>query len=117
MSTDYTKFQMSSERSSQKVLLQGTGTINVPSLSSAGEVWSTATIPHGFGSDKLLAQVSTLGVDPSPQMIPWQSNDGRIVQWLSIDSKNLYITVNSNDSSGFGSPGFSVTYHYRILIP
>lgn len=117
MSTDFTKIQLSSSASSNKVLKEGSGTISVATLPGAGETQSTATIPHGFGSDNLLPQVTTIGGGTDGVIIPWQSNDSRGTQYVRIDSTNLYITVTSMDVSGLGAPGYVVTYYYRILIP
>lgn len=117
MSTDFTKIQLSSSASSNKVLKENSGTITVAALGGAGETQSTATIPHGFGSDILIPQVTTIGAGTDGTIIPWQSNDSRVTQYTRIDSTNLYITIISMDVSGLGAPGFVVTYYYRLLIP
>jgi hypothetical protein len=117
MSTDFSKIQMLSSASSNKVLLEGSGTLSVNSLGTSGETHTTATIAHNFGSDNLLFQVSTNGGPTDGVMLPWESSDSRIIQYASIDDTNLYITVNSNDSSGYGAGAFTITYYYRVLIP
>lgn len=117
MSVDYTKIQLSSAASSNKVLKEGSGSISVAALGGAGETQSTATVPHGFGSDILIPQVTTVGGGTDGVIIPWQSNDGRATQYIRLDSTNLYITIISYDISGLGAPGFTATYYYRILIP
>jgi hypothetical protein len=117
MSTDFSKILMLSSASSNKVLLEGSGTLSVASLGGSGQTHTTVTIPHNFGSDNLLFQVSTNGGPTDGVMLPWESNDSRVIQYASIDDTNLYITVNSNDSSGSGSNAFSIDYFYRILVP
>lgn len=117
MSTDFTKIQLSSSASSNKMLKEGSGTISVGALAGAGETQSTATIPHGFGSDILIPQVTTTGGGTDGVIIPWESNDSRVTQYLRLDSTSLYITVISEDVSGLGSPAFVVTYYYKLLIP
>lgn len=117
---DLTKIQMSSDASSNKVFLENTnspGTITVAALAGAGETQSTAIIPHDFGSDVLIPQVTTIGAGTDGTVIPWESNDGRIIQYIRLDSNNLYITIISSDSGGGGALGFTVTYYYRLLIP
>ncbi len=117
MTINYADIIMSSKASSNKVLLEGSGTLSVAALSGAGETHTIATIPHNYGSSDLLFQVSTNGGPTNGVMLPWESNDGRIRQWASVDATNLYITVNSNDSSGSGASAFTISYFYRILIP
>lgn len=117
MSINYADIIMSSNSSSNKVLLEGSGTLSVAALPGAGETHTIATIAHNYGSDDLLFQVSTNGGPTNGVMLPWESNDGRNIQWASIDSTNLYITVNSNDSSGSGAPAYTINYYYRILVP
>lgn len=112
-----TNIQFSSGNSSNKLLKEGTGQVTVPNLPAAGDVHATATIAHNFGNDNLLFQVATTSSDQTNIVLPWESNDGRAIHFASIDANNLYITVNHNDSSGFGYPGNVVTYYYRILIP
>lgn len=117
MSIDFNKIQLSSNASSLKVLLQGSGSFAVPALAAAGNVVGSATIPHGFSSDNLLFQVATNGASTSGTILPWESNDGRNLQYARLDAINLYIYCISNDGSGLGAPGFTITYFYRILIP
>lgn len=117
MSIDYSKLQLLSDASSNKVLLEGSGTLTVAALSGSGQTHTTATISHGFSSDNLLFQVSTNGGPTNGVMLPWESNDSRIIQYASVDSTNLYITVISYDGSGYGAQAFTITYFYRILVP
>lgn len=117
MSVDFTKLRLSSTASSNKVLLSGTGSFSVAALAGAGETFSSATIPHGYSSDNLLFQVTTVGGGTDGVILPWQSNDGRVTQYARLDSTNLYIFCISSDASGLGSAGFTITYYYRILIP
>jgi hypothetical protein len=111
------KLSLSSSASSLKVLDEGTGTLVIPALPAYGDVHGIVTIPHGFASDDLLFQVSTNGGPSSGVMLPWQSNDGRSFQYAYLDSTNLYIVAEANDSAGFSSPSTTLTYFYRILIP
>lgn len=118
--TDFSKLQMSSQASSNKVFKQGNGSFNVAALAAAGEVAGSATIPHGFGSDKLIFQVSAttdLAGTSNQTTLPWQSNDGRVLVYAYIDTVNLYIIRINSDSSGFGFPAATVTYTYRLLVP
>lgn len=118
MSVDYSKIQLLSSASSNKILLQGSGTFNVPALSGAGEIFAGPTIPHGFGSSDLIYQVSTIsGATTDRVVLPWGSNDGRITQFAAIEVANLVIYFISSDSSGLGAPAYSVSYVYRILVP
>lgn len=114
---DYTKIQLVSAASSNKVLKEGSGGFVVPALGGIGDVFGSATIPHGFNSDNLLCQVTTTGGGIDSVMLPWQSNDGRVTQYTALDSTNLYITVISSDSGGGGALSFAINYYYRILIP
>lgn len=118
---DYTKIQRTSAASSNKVLLQGSGSVSVTALAAAGETTATATIPHGYNSDQLLFQVMVSGSTPgavvNPTTLPWSSSDNRLIIYAALDSANLYIGVNSNDSSGFGAPARTIDYSYRLLVP
>jgi hypothetical protein len=117
MSVDYTKIQTLSAVSSNKIVLQGSGTFTVPALAGAGETFGVATIPHGFASDNLLYQVTTNSRAVTQAVLPWAPGDNRQIQYATIDSTNLYIYFISTDSSGFGEPAFTVNYVYRILAP
>lgn len=118
--TDFTKLQQSSKASSNKVLLQGSGQFSVANLPGAGEVFGIATIPHGYGSDRLIMQVAAtndIAGTTKPTTLPWESNDGRVIMYSYVDSTNLYIVRINNDSGGFGFPATTVSYTYRLLIP
>lgn len=121
MSTDFTKIQMASSASSNKVLKEGSGTFNVSALGGAGETFGSATIAHGFSTDNLLYQVAarsdTVGALIDETVLPWSSNDNRINMYARIDSTNLYIYCISSDSSGLGAPARTISYAYRVLIP
>jgi hypothetical protein len=117
MSTDFTKIQMSSSASSNKVLIQGTNNFSVAALAGAGETFGVGSVAHNFGSDNLLYQVSTTGGPTDGAVLPWSSNDGRIMMYARVDTINLYVFCISSDSSGFGAPGFNIVYYYRVLIP
>ncbi|CAB4132563.1 hypothetical protein UFOVP253_35 [uncultured Caudovirales phage] len=115
---DYTKIQMVSSSSSNKLVpLVNSDSFTLPALGGAGEVTATATIPHGFGSDNLLFQVSADGATTSGVILPWQSNDGRISLYADVDATNLYVTGISSDSSGFGAPAYTIIFYYRVLVP
>jgi hypothetical protein len=113
---DYSKLQMSSAASSNKVLLEGNGTFVVPNLPGPGSVFGSASIPHTFGSDKLLYQVTTNSTITVGAILPWQSNDGRILHYAQISSTELTIFAISS-SVGAAIPSYSIDYTYRILVP
>lgn len=120
MSIDFTKIQMLSSLSSNKVLMQGTGSFVVPALPGAGEVSATQTIAHNYGSDNLLFQVRcttdiTGTSGDSIFLLPWSSNDNSTIIYYFWDSTNLYITRNNNSFVSF--PATTVSYSYRILVP
>lgn len=119
MTVDYSKLQMSTLASSNKVLLQGSGTIAVPNLPGTGQQAVIATIPHGYLNDQLLFQVSaTISLTGTNwTTLPYMSNDGRLIMWAYVDSTTLNIVINHNDSSGAGFPSSTVNYQYRVLIP
>lgn len=115
---DYSKVQMVSSASSNKLLpLINTGSFTLPALPGAGETTVTVPIPHNFGSDNLLFQVSADGASTSGTILPWESNDGRIILYADVDATNLYVTGISSDSSGLGAPAYNIIFYYRILVP
>jgi hypothetical protein len=118
MSVDYSKVQLISTASSNKVWLQGSGTFTVPALPGAGDTFGVATIPHGFSSDDLIHQVSTTSdASTGYVVLPWAPGDNRQIQYACVDATNLYIYFISTDSSGLGESGFTVNYVYRLLVP
>ena len=121
MTVDNTKLQLYSNQSSQKVLIEGSGTFTIPAAGAFGEATAYASIAHGFTSDNLLYQVSivgtTAGVLVDPVILPWESNDGTVILYASIDSTNLYITGIDSDTGGGGVPARPITYYYRVLVP
>lgn len=118
MSVDYTKLQLLSSSSSNKVLLQGSGTFTIAALGGIGAALGQATIPHGFTSDRLLWQVATFtNVTAEYVILPWESNDTRLNQFTNLDDTNLYIFGVSSDSSGLGAPAYTISYYYRLLVP
>lgn len=115
---DYEKAQLISTASSNKVFKEGSGTFTVPSLSGAGETFGGATIAHGFGTSDLIYQVTTTSSVVSGRVIlPWAPGDNRQIQFAAVDTIDLVIYFISTDSSGLGSPGFTVNYTYKLLIP
>lgn len=116
MAVDYTKIQMISKASSNKVVADDTGGFTIAGLGGAGEQNTTVTIPHGQGTTNIIPQVTVSVSGITNAVIPWQSNDGRLFFYVRWDSTNLYIVGNSN-SSGGAVPSRSVTYHYKILVP
>lgn len=118
---DYSKIQLFSGASSNKVLIEGNTSFSVAPLGGAGETFGSITIAHNFGSDNLLYQVAvnstTVGALINETVIPWSSNDGRLTCYARIDSTNLYVFTISSDSSGFGAPAFTVNVTYRVLVP
>ena len=117
MSVDLTKIQMLSSASSQKMWLQGTGSFTVPGLPGAGNTYGGVSIPHGFSTDNLIFQVATTGGPTSGVVLPWQSSDGRILQYAQVDGTNLSIYCISTSASSVATPGFTINYSYRLLIP
>lgn len=118
MSVDYSKIQLLSSASSNKVYKEGNGTFTVAALAGAGETFGGATIPHGFGTSNLLYQVTTLSsVSVNRKILPWAPGDNRQIQFAAVDTINLVIYFISTDSSGLGSPAFTVNYTYKILVP
>lgn len=117
---DWTKIQQFSTASSNKVWLQGTGTFNTAVLPGVGERLGSATIPHGYGSDNLIFQVSTttdISGTGTYTVLPWNSNDGRLFTYAYLDSTNLYIIRINSDISGFGFAATTTNYSYRLLVP
>lgn len=114
---DFSKLQLSSANSSNKIILQGSGSISVPALAGAGDTFGVATIPHGYSSNNLIFQVTTTGGTTDGVILPWSSNDGRMFQYASVDSTNLYIYAISADASGLGAPAYVIDYTYRVLVP
>lgn len=114
---DLVNTMLHSNYSSLKVLTEGTTTLNVPAAAAFGTAYGTATIPHGGNSDNLLFQVASSSGYVSGTILPWESNDARLLQYARLDSTNLYIVVRTKDSGGGGFPAFSVTLSYRVLIP
>lgn len=121
MTFDPTKVQMSSETTSLKILVEGNGSLTVPSASFGSPKSTTNTIIHNFGSTRLLWQVGFTiafsGGGTTPGIItPWGSADGQTVVVSTIDSKNLYITGQAQ-TVGSDTLPYTVTYSYRILVP
>ncbi len=114
---DFSKLELSSSSSSNKILLQDSGSFNVPALPGAGNTFGSVTIPHSYKSDNLIFQVTTTGGTTDGVTLPWSSNDGRMFQYASVDSNNLYIYTISADASGLGAPGYTINYTYRVLVP
>ena len=106
---------LSSEYSYLKVAKQGSGTITSTNLPGAGQTQTTVTIPHNLG-DNLIFQVG-VKITGASMILPWNSNDGRICLWASLDATNLYITVETSDSSGYGFPATTCDFYYRLMIP
>lgn len=114
---NYSKLQLAPTASSNKLAFSSTGSFTIPALPGAGETFGQAVIPHGLGTDNLLFQVSTMGGTTNGVFLPWESNDGRLTQYASVDNTNLTITGISEDASGLGAPAYTITYFVRILIP
>lgn len=118
MTVDQTNTQLMSDNSSLKILKEDSGTISVPNLPGAGDTFGAVTIPHEYGSDELLVQVwSSVGYSSGGTVLPFNSNDNRIIAYTKLDSVNLYIYIIHSDAGGFGFPASSHNYSYRILIP
>jgi len=103
--------------SSLKLLHEGSGEIHVPGNPGPGIQTGVATIPHGYGSSELLFQVATgSGYLGGGSVVPFYTNDGRLLMYGRIDSTNLYIVV-EYQSAGDGWDAFNQDYSYRIFIP
>ena len=107
---------LSSDASSNKLLLSGSGTINLPSGTNQSAI---ATIPHGYGDSNLIWQVvvkETDGTAFNNFVTPYYSNDTRLEGISYVDSTNLYVQI-TTQSSGSAWPATSWNYTYRILVP
>lgn len=100
-----------------KILAEGSGVFTIPAFAGIGEATGTATINHGYGSDELLFQVSTDGGFADGALIPWESADGRLIQYAKLNDTSLVIVGIDTDSSGSGQPARDITFYYRIFIP
>jgi hypothetical protein len=108
---------LNSTKSSLKLLKKGNGSYTMDGKVGAGKNYALATIPHGYGSSKLLFQVSSSSGYVAGTILPWESNDGRFLQYAKIDANNLYILGRFEDSGGAGWSAFNVDFSYRIYIP
>lgn len=120
--TDYKNMALSSSNSSNKVLMQGSGSFTVPNLPGLGTTSGSVTIPHGFESDNLIFQVSAttdIAGAGDYSFLPWGSNDARLSMYAYIDNdtSSLVIVSVHTDSSGFGYPAQTVNFTYRLIIP
>lgn len=105
--------QFDANASSLKLLASGTGTLSTAAGTSADV---TATIPHGYGSDKLLWQVAiTNGQTGQTYVTPLITSNGAYRLQSFMNSTNLLINVWF--SVGAANPAITWTYTYRILIP
>lgn len=111
--------QLSTNTSSQKVVQQGSGQFVTPELPGAGVTYGVATIPHPYGSNELIAEVqaSTDASGTNATTLPWASPDGRITEYVTVDSTDMKIYCIVEDISGFGAPARTVTYTYRLIAP
>lgn len=115
---DTNKTIISSDKSSTKLLKEGTGTFIVPSGGAYAKQYGMATIPHGYGSDKLFFQIGSGSAGyVTGTILPWFSNDGRLLLYGRLNKNNLYIIARMQDSGGSGFAAFNVDYTYRIYIP
>jgi hypothetical protein len=112
---DFTKVQVSTDSSSLKILAQGSDTLSVPAVAAGSTATGVVTVPHGYGSDELIFQVAVSG-EGIDTLIPWQSNDGIILLWATMDSTNLKVYSRTGAFAG-SQPARRYTVYYRILIP
>ena len=112
---DFTQAQHVSDRSSLKLVKSGAGTVTTSAFGGAGSTQSTATIPHGLGTDELIFQVGVKW-DGQYYMAPFQSPGGQVLVYPSLDGTNLYVTAETN-SAGGGQPQTTFEYYYRLLVP
>jgi hypothetical protein len=117
MSIDWTKLQLYSGASSNKIWLENSGTFTVAAAPPNSDGHTTITIPHGFGSDNLIWQVSMTGAASDWHVVPYAPGDNSLWLFASLDTSNLYITGTQIDSSGFGRPSYVCSYTYKILVP
>lgn len=107
---------LSSDASSNKLFLSGSGTINLPGGTNQT---ATATIPHGYGDSNLIWQVivkETDGTAFNNFVTPYFTNDSRVKGVATLDATNLYISI-TTESAGSPWPATSWNYTYRILVP
>lgn len=118
---DYTKTERTSVASSNKVLLQGSGSFDVPSIGASSEVGTGTAIAHNYGSDNLLFQVvvwsNSAGAVLEAVRLPWGSGDNRLFVYTSLDATNLYISAVSSNSGTGSIPDRLIQFSYRILVP
>lgn len=116
MAIDLTKIQMSGETSSQKIIQEDAGSFAVTGLAGAGTQASSTVIPHPAGTDDLIVEVTSNTSYSVGTVLPWQSNDGRVTQYVAVDTSNLYIYCVLTSLAG-AIPGFTLSYTYRIIAP
>jgi hypothetical protein len=97
--------------------MEGSGTFTVPAAPPSSDNFATVTIPHGFGSDNLLWQVSMTDAGGDRHIVAYAPGDNTLWLYASLDATNLYITATQIDSSGSGIPSYACSYTYKILVP
>lgn len=105
---------LTSDGANLKLLSEGTGSGQVPARGDDDFQYATITIPHGYGSDELVWQVSIIA-DGIAYYSPFTSSAGSFYIRSFLDSTNLKIEV--SDGAAVAAPAIPFTYYYRILIP
>jgi hypothetical protein len=117
MAIDWTKLQLYSGASSNKIWLENSGSFTVPAAPANGDAHATVPIAHGFISDNLIWQVSMTDSAGDRHIVPYAPGDNSLWLYASLDSTNLYITGTQIDSSGLGIPAYTCSYTYKLLVP
>lgn len=111
--------QMSTETTSLKIWLEGSGSLVVPSTNSS--IHTTNFISHGYLSNQMIWQVGFTisfsgGGTTAGLQTPWSSADGQTSVSSTLDASFLYITGYAQTA---GSPTLTYTlnYYYRLLVP
>lgn len=105
--------QLDADSSSLKLFKQGTGVLNTVASTSTS---ASVSIPHGYGDDKLLWQVTIKqGSTGRTYTTPLYTNNGRYRLTAELDSTDLVITVTISAAVVVAADTW--TYNYRILIP
>jgi hypothetical protein len=115
--TNWNTIQLYSGASSNKIWLEDSGSFTVAAAPPSADAHTTIPIPHNFGSDNLIWQVSMTDAGNSRHIVPYAPGDNNLWLYASLDATNLYITATQIDSSGLGLPSYTCLYTYKLLVP